>query len=245
MLHTGVRRKILLQLRVAIDILVVVQQRWIFGNLRGKLRVFCHEVAEAFHVPIAIPVPVTVTVATVFPPIITALGAHKGSGVFSYLLANLGMILKIIPQFGVLFHKLFVSEEGRISSHLLGNFWMAIQEPIEAGKFSACGVAVATTAIPIPVPVTIPVSVPFRPLIPTLAVHESARVFFYFLAHPRMVLKIIVQRGMLFYEFFVVDEGRVSSNLLRNFRVTIEELIETGHFTAGSVVVILLGIVLG
>src|SRR5207245_11223279 len=67
--------------------------------------------------------------------------------------------------------------------------------------------------------------------------HELVWVFGNLLAYSRMLLHILLQRGMLLDKFFVLYQRWVSAQLLGDFRMTVGKTIEARQFPTSRVVV--------
>src|ERR1700687_4117497 len=142
------------------------------------------ELAKAGQFPTAVGITHTVpgadsvvTIAIAFSPVVALLRLHEGVRGLLQLLTNLGVRLQILLQGRMIFDPLAVVDQRRILAELLGEFRMAVQEPIHAGQFSARRVTVALA------PVLSPVVTLFPP-------HEGVRVLAQLFAEPRMLLQI-------------------------------------------------------
>src|ERR1700675_5167780 len=90
---------------------------------------------------VAIAVSVTVTIIALVPFVAIFL-SHEGVRVLFELLADSRVILQKLPQLRMLFDELLVIDQRRILAELLGNFRMAIQEPVHLCQFSTGRVVV-------------------------------------------------------------------------------------------------------
>src|ERR1700681_3577854 len=86
-------------------------------------------------------VSVTITIIALVPFVAIFL-SHEGVRVLSELFADSGVILQKLPQLRMLFDELLVIDQRRILAELLGNFRMAIQEPVHLCQFSTGRVVV-------------------------------------------------------------------------------------------------------
>ncbi len=126
----------------------------------------------------------------------------------------------------MILHEFSIIHERRVLAHLLGDFLMAVHELVEAGELPAGGVAVA-----------IAVTIVLAPIKALFLPHEGVRVFPDLFPNFRMLLQILLQRGMLFDELFVVHQRRIPVNLFGDLGMTIHELIETGQLPTPGVIV--------
>src|ERR1700724_4716502 len=90
---------------------------------------------------VAIAVSFTITIIALVPFVAIFL-SHEGVRVLSELFADSGVILQKLPQLRMFFHELLVIDQRRILAESLGNFRMAIQEPVHLFQFSTGRVVV-------------------------------------------------------------------------------------------------------
>src|SRR5882724_7016170 len=77
----------------------------------------------------------------------------------------------------------------------------------------------------------------FTPVKALFLPHEGAGIFGELLANSRMLLQKFLQRGMVLSEFVVLHKRRIFTQLLGNFGVPVEKLIESCELRSGGVLV--------
>src|ERR1700733_6330746 len=137
------------------------------------------------------------------------------------------MFPQVRLQRGMVLYEFFVIYQRGILAKLLGRFAVSIQELIEARQLLAVDVAIV-----IAITITIVcVTVETRFL-----THEGVRIVLDLLTHGRMILQISLQGRMLLHIVIVVDERRIFAQLIGEFGMAVQELVEVREFLAGSVV---------
>src|SRR5215469_3559947 len=136
-----VSSQILLQSRMALDELAIVEQRWILADLFRDFGMAVHERIHACHLAVS---HIAVAIAlTVFTPVIALFLMHHRIRVLIQLLAYFRMTLEILLQRGMVLDKLFVVHERRIFAYLFGKFRVTVEKLIETGKLPCSQVRVS------------------------------------------------------------------------------------------------------
>src|SRR5258708_21326175 len=138
-LHARVSAQILLKFRMVLPVLFVLGQRGILGELLGDSGMAAQELSKACEFSLRC---VVIAVHT-FVAMEALLLAHEAVGVFCYLLADLGMLLQIFLESGMVLNELTVFDQGWILPQLFRDLRMAVEEAIHAGKFAPGQIAVA------------------------------------------------------------------------------------------------------
>ena len=115
-------RKELLQVRMVRHKLLVVHQRWIPAQLFGNLRMRVHEPVHvrqfsACHIAIT---------RLIFPPVKALFLTHKSVRVLAQLFAHFRMLLQILLQVTMPFHKFLIVYQRRIPANLLGKLGVTV-----------------------------------------------------------------------------------------------------------------------
>src|SRR6516162_2646003 len=241
----GVLLHIGLQCRVVLQKLLVVDERWVLTNLIGDFAVAVEELVEAPQLPardVAVPVtlvliPVHASAGGVPVAVIAVFRAHECIGIFPQFFTDRGVLLHIGLQCRVVLQKLLVVDERWVLTNLLGDFAVAVEELVEAPQLPARDVAVPVTLVLIPVHASA-----VRVLAAVIAVfraHEGIGIFPQFFTDRRVLLHIGLQCRVVLQKLLVVDERWVLTNLLGDFAVAVEELVEVRQLPARNVAILI------
>src|SRR6516225_1030143 len=237
LLHIG------LQCRMVLQKLLVVDERWVLTNLIGDFAVAVEELVEAPQLPardVAVPVtlvliPVHASAGGVLVAVIAVFRAHECIGIFPQFFTDRGVLLHIGLQCRVVLQKLLVVDERWVLTNLIGDFAVAVEELVEAPQLPARDVAVPVTLVLIPVHASA-VGI----LVVVIAVfraHEGIGIFPQFFTDRGVLLHIGLQCRMVLQKLLVVDERWVLTDLIGDFAVAVEELVEAPQLPARDVAV--------
>jgi len=176
-------------------------------------------VAASVAIPVVVCTGIAITVIVIVPSISVVIGTGESVRILSHSVPKFRMILQVGLELGMTLHVVLIVDQLRILAKLLGNFAMAIEELIEVNALFVHALI-------------------FMAIITGFLVHESVWIFFQLLANSRMLLHEGLERWMAFYEFIVVHERGVLSNLFGNLAVRIKELIELSKFLASDVAIV-------
>jgi len=127
-------------------------------------------------------------------------------------------------------HEVLVFNQRRISRQLRRDVGVATEKLSKVSvRDVVIGVRVAA--------VTILVQAVFGAIVASFLLHEAVRVLFDCLTNLWMVLQISLQSRMVLYELPIIHERRIFPELLGNFPMAIEEVIEICQFRAVGVTV--------
>src|SRR5580700_8104469 len=141
------------------------------------------------------------------------------------------MFPQIRLQRGMVPQEFFVIHQRRILAKLLGRFAVRVQELIEARHLLAVDVAITIT-----ITISIAIAIVFMAVEAGFLTHEGVRIVLDLLAHGRMILQISLQGRMLLHIVIVIDERRIFAQLIGEFGMAVQELVQVREFLAGSVV---------
>jgi hypothetical protein len=176
-------------------------------------------VAASVAIPVVVCTGIAITVIVIVPSISVVIGTSEGVRILSHSVPKFRMILQVGLELGMTLHVVLIVDQLRILAKLLGNFAMAIEELIEVNALFVHALI-------------------FVAIITGFLVHESVWILFQLLANSRMLLHEGLERWMAFYEFIVVHERGVLSNLFGNLAVRIKELIELSKFLASDIAIV-------
>src|SRR6516165_5714912 len=241
----GVLLHIGLQCRVVLQKLLVVDERWVLTNLIGDFAVAVEELVEAPQLPardVAVPVtlvliPVHASAVGILVVVIAVFRAHEGIGIFPQFFTDRGVLLHIGLQCRMVLQKLLVVDERWVLTNLIGDFAVAVEELVEAPQLPPRDVAVPVTLVLIPVhasAVGILVAV-----IAVFRAHEGIGIFPQFFTDRGVLLHIGLQCRMVLQKLLVVDERWVLTNLIGDFAVAVEELVEVRQLPARNVAILI------
>jgi hypothetical protein len=176
-------------------------------------------VAASVAIPVVVCTGISIAVIVIVPSISVVIGTSEGVRILSHSVPKFRMILQVGLELGMTLHVVLIVDQLRILAKLLGNFAMAIEELIEVNALFVHALI-------------------FVAIITGFLVHESVWIFFQLFANSRMLLHEALERWMAFYEFIVVHERGVLSNLFGNLAVRIKELIELSKFLASDIAIV-------
>ena len=204
---------------ITVAIVVVGTSIAITVVIRAGITVAIVVVGTSVTIPVVIRTGIAITIVVIVPSISVVIGTREGVRILSHCVPKFWMILQIGLQLGMALHVRFIVDQLRILPKLLGDFAMAIKEPIEVDTLFMHALI-------------------FVPIITGFLVHESVWILLKLLANTRMLLHEGLQRRMIFDELVIIYERWILSNLFSNLSVGIEELIESGKFLASDVAVV-------
>jgi hypothetical protein len=133
-LRCGVGLQILLQIRMAFHVLLVIQERWILGDLLPDVRVATQKLPEACRfAALGVAIEAAVVSTKVLLPVEALFLAHECVRVLTEFLAHSRMLLQVTLQFRVFGDEFLVIHERRILAQLLGSLGMTVEEAVHAG----------------------------------------------------------------------------------------------------------------
>src|SRR5215469_1172886 len=215
--HSRVLLQELFQGGVLFRKFLVLQQRRILPHLLCDFGMTIQEAVEGRYR--AAP---HVRVGSIFPLVEALFLLQERVRMLLELIANPGILLQELLQGLMLLDKSLVIEQRGVLLHLLGDFRMGIEKSVEVPQFSAPGLVIL-------------------PAVKALfLLHKAVGILAEFLAYSRVLLQILLQRGVFLDEFLVIHQRGILSQLFGCFGMIVEELIEPGDLRAGGIIVTLL-----
>src|ERR1700758_2934019 len=190
--------------------LLVIEQRGILADLLRNFAMLVEKLVEARQLPVC-----WVQLARIVPSIIAFFLKHERIRILSQSVADTRVILQVRLQLGMVLQELLVIQQGWVSADLLGDLTMLVEKLVEARQFLAHRFAGSRI---------------FLPVIAVFRVHEGGWIFLYLLAYTRMVPQISLQVGMVLQELLVIQQRGILTNLLGDFAMAVEKLIEVREF---------------